>query len=38
VVDVRVEVCDDRALTLGDGDELMARSFDDGKRDGFLRH
>lgn len=33
-----MEVCDDGALALGDGDELLACAFDDGKRDVFLRH
>jgi hypothetical protein len=35
---IRVEVCNDGALALRDGNVLMACAFDDGKRDGFLRH
>lgn len=38
LVDIRVEVCDDGALTLGDGDILMSRALDDGERYVFLRH
>lgn len=38
MVDLRVEVCDDGALALGDGDVLMARALDDGERYVFLRH
>lgn len=37
-VDVRVEVCDHRALAIWDGDVLLACAFDDGKRYVFLRH
>jgi hypothetical protein len=36
--DVRVEVCDDCAFAVRDGDVLMACAFDDGKRYVFLRH
>ena len=38
LVDLRVEVCDDGALALGDGDVLIARALDDGERYVFLRH
>jgi hypothetical protein len=37
-VDIRVEVCDDCALALGNGDVLMAGALDDSKRYVFLRH
>lgn len=33
-----MEVCDDGALALGDGDVLIARALDDGERYVFLRH
>jgi hypothetical protein len=33
-----VEVCDDCALALGNGDVLMAGALDDSKRYVFLRH
>lgn len=36
--DVRVEVCDDSALTLWNGDVFVACAFDDCERYGFLRH
>jgi hypothetical protein len=35
---VRVEVCDNGTLALGNGDEFVAGAFDDGEGDGFLRH
>jgi hypothetical protein len=35
--DVRVEVCDDCRFALWDGNEFVARAFDDRKRD-VLRH
>ena len=38
LVDLRVEICDDCALALGDGDVLIARALDDGERYVFLRH
>ena len=38
LVDLRVEVCDDGALAVGDGDVLMSRALDDGERYVFLRH
>lgn len=38
MVDVRVEICDDCAFAVGDGNVLLACAFDDGKRDVFLRH
>jgi hypothetical protein len=36
--DVRVEVCDDCALALGNWDVFIASAFDDSERDGFGRH
>ena len=33
-----MEVCDDGALALGDGDVLIACALDDGERYVFLRH
>jgi hypothetical protein len=38
VKNLRVEVCDDCALALGNWDEFLTCTFDDGKRDVFLRH
>lgn len=32
---IRVEICDNGALALGNRNVLMAGAFDDGKRDGF---
>ena len=37
-MNLRVEVCDDGALALGDGDVLIARALDNGERYVFLRH
>lgn len=36
--DVRVEVRDDGALALGNGDVFAACALDDGERNGVLRH